>query len=282
MKIQFLATVSLLTLATAVPCHAADTQARENAPATSQTFSKDADKAWEDTKENVSEAADQAGEAAKDAYENIKAAVIGENEGQVTTVTIDSRTTAAGMIGQPVYNVRNEKIATIRDIIVNAGGEATTVVVADGGVFGFGAKLAAFDYNLVSQRQQNGDVIMPLSEETIKKAAEFSYDRKDIGKADVRVIPDGSLSVATLLKGQIVNPQNETVAEVDNISFEQGSVKNIIVAFDQTLGMGGKKAAVPYDDVKLVRQDNDNDNVDFQLSANQATQFENFKKTATN
>src|SRR5262249_42493314 len=100
--------------------------------------------------------------------------------------------------------------------------------------------------------------------------------------ANIQVIPEGSLSVATLLKGQLVNPQNQTVAQVDNLSFRDGAVNQVIVAFDQVLGLGGKKAAVPYNDVKIVRQNDSGTNVDLQLNAAQSAQFENFKKTATN
>lgn len=281
MKYLF-ATASAVALLAAAPAIAANntnandgsSQATMRAP-TTQSFSQDASDAWKDTKEDVSKAATSVSNATKNAYDDIKASVIGDQSNK--TVSIDSRTTAEGMIGKPIYNARNEKVATIKDIILDPNGQATMVVVSDGGVLGFGQKLATFDYNLVSQRQDNGDVIMPISDENLKKAAEFSYDAKDAGKPNVHVMPAGSLSVATLLDGQVVDPQNKTVAQVDNISFENGVAKDIIVAFDQTLGLGGKKAVLAYDDVKVLRQDNTGKNVDFQLSANQASEFENFR-----
>jgi sporulation protein YlmC with PRC-barrel domain len=282
MKIHLVAAVCTFALMGTMPAHAADTHVKADAKAsTAPGLTEDINRAWEDTKDTVSEAAKNTSEAVGNTYENIKAAVVDDGKGTNTSVTIDSRMTAAGMIGKPVYNAKNEKIATVKDIIINPDGEATTVIVADG-VFGFGRKLAAFDYDLVSQRQKDGDVMMPLSEETIKKAAEFSYDRKDAAKDNVRVIPEGSLSVATLLNGQLVNQNNETIAQVDNIAFRNGAVSQVIVAFDQTLGIGGKKAVVPYNDLKVLQQGKNTHNVDFQMSAAQATQFETFKKTATN
>ncbi len=284
MKTKLLAAVSVLALIGAGQA-IAETQIKTTTQteASAPTLKQDAKRAWEDTKENVSQAADNVSDAATDAYESIEAAVIGDEKAAVgAMVTIDSRHTAAAMLGQPVYNVKNEKIASVSDIILDSNGQATTVIVADGGVWGFGSKLAAFDYSLVSQRSENGDVIMPLSEETIKKAAEFSYDPKDSGKEKVRVMPQGSVSVQALLDGELVNPQNEPVAEVDNISFTDGAASQVIVAFDQTLGLGGKKAVVGYDAVKVVRTDEKNGEFDVKLSAAQATEFENFKAKKTN
>ncbi len=278
MKTHIFATVSAVALLAAAPALA---EVKENPSAGKNTVSEDVSKAWENTKEDVSEAADSVSDATKEAYENIKATLIDKDykADNAQTVTIDSRTTATGMIGQPIYNTKNEKIASVYDIILDENGKATHVIVADGGFFGLGTKYAAFDYGLVSQRGETGDVIMPLSEDTIKKAAKFSYDAADAGKDGVQAIPAGSLSVATLLGGQLVNPANETVAQVDNISFQNGAAKQVIVAFDQMLGVGGDKAALAYGDVKVLRQDDAGKNVDFQLSAAEATQFEAYKNT---
>ncbi len=273
MKTQILATVSAVALLAAAPAFA---EVKEDPNAGKSTVSEDVSKAWENTKEDVSEAADKAADATKDAYESIKATLVDKDykAESAQTVTIDSRTTANGIIGQPVFNTKNKKIATVHDIILDEKGNATHVILADGGFMGVGSKYAAFDYGRVSQRGPNGDVIMPLSEETLKKAANFSYDAADAGKPDVQVIPAGSLSVATLLGGQLVNPANETVAQVDNISFQNGAARQVIVAFDQMLGVGGDKAVVAFGDVKVLRQDEAGKNVDFQLSAAEATQFE--------
>jgi sporulation protein YlmC with PRC-barrel domain len=255
----------------------------QNAPSVSQDVKRE----WKNVKENASEAADKTAAAAEDAYESIKATVIGDEApkaGSPNTVTIDSRMTAAGMIGQPVLNHKNEKIATVEDIILDADGNATTVVLANGGFMGIGTKLAAFDYSLVSQRSADGDVIMPISEETLKKVAPFSYEAKDAEKDKaVRIMQPNNISVAKLLDGQILDPEKNNVAEIDNISFRDGSASQVIVAFDQTLGLGGERAAMNFDSVKLVREDaNDKTDVDVQLSAKQAANFENFKKTANN
>lgn len=281
-KNKLLIAASVAAVAVNMPAWA-ETSANANAEvkADAPSLSQDAKREWENVKEDASEAADKTAKAVEDAYEDIKATVIGEEEtSTASTVTIDSRATASGMIGQPVLDSNGKKIASVQDIILDADGNAEMVVLADGGFMGIGTKLAAFDYDLVSQRQKDGDVIMPITQDTLNKVAPFSYEPKDAEKdAKVRVIPANGISVARLLEGQVLNQKKENVAEIDNISFRDGEASQIIIGFDKTLGLGGEKAAMSFDGSKIVRENKD---LDVQLTASQTANFENFKKTATN
>ena len=81
------------------------------------------------------------------------------------------------------------------------------------------------------------------------------------------------------LDGDLLDERRKVVAEVDDLSFKDGHADQLVVAFDQILGLGGGMAALNYSAAKVVR---DGDDLDFQLSANQAANFEAYKKTATN
>lgn len=256
-----------------------DAKVETNTP-TIPSLKEDAKNVWKNTKEATSKAANETAKAADDAYKNIKATFIDEEKTGANTLTLDSRGTAQGMIGYPVIDTTGNKIATVKDIILDNEGEAKLVVLADGGFIGIGSKLAAFDYNLVSRRSEDGDVIMPISQETLDKVAPFSYEAKDTEKDErTRVIPADGISVAELLDGQILNTEKKAVAEVDNISFSNGEASQIIIGFDKILGLGGEKAAVGFDNVDMVRK---KEKIDIQLSAKQSANFENFKKTAAN
>lgn len=266
MNIKILTTVSVLALMTAAPAYADNSN--NNQPSKTNSVSEDVNHAWEDIKDDTSEA-----------YKEIKAFFINEDRNiKPTTVTYDERHTATGMIGRPVYNGANERVGTVKDIIVNAQGNAEMVVIADGEFPGFSGKLAVFDYSVISRQNKDGDVIAPLSEESINRAAEFSYDRNERGEK-VRVIPDRGYSVSRLLAGQLLNPQGKNVAEIDNVTFRNGKASELVVGFDKILGMGGKNAAMDFDVANLVRE---GDELDVRLTANQAAQFESYKKTATN
>lgn len=231
---------------------------------------------WESTKQNVKETAREAKDATQEAYEKVKAKLMDEKDssGHYADYSVDTRMTAKGMLGKPVYNHKNEKIATVKDVILDSDGKAQMVVLNDGGFFGMGGKLAAFDYALITSRNEEGDVIMPISEETLKKVAEFSYEAKD----NVRVIPSNGYSVVEIMDADILNATGKEIAEVENVTFLNGKAARLIVEFDKTMGMGGDQAALKFDDLKIIKESDGE--VDFQMSATQAANFEVYKSAS--
>jgi sporulation protein YlmC with PRC-barrel domain len=151
------------------------------------------------------------------------------------------------------------------------------IVLNDGGFFGMGGKLAAFDYALVTSRNEEGDVIMPVSEATLKKVAEFSYNAKD-AKNNVRVIPANGYSVSEILDADVLNARGKEVAEVENVTFLNGKASRLIVEFDGMMGMGGDQAALNFGDLKIIKESDGE--VDFQMSAAQAASFESYKSAS--
>lgn len=258
----------------------ADTPAQDSANtpernATGNTFSEDVEKAWDNAKDDVSDAARKTSDAAEETYSDIKATLIND-KANTEEVTVKSRMTASNIIGQPVYNTAGDRVAKVRDIVLDKDGEVQMIVLGDGDFTGLG-KMVAFDYNLLARRTADGDVIAPLTEETLARAASFTYDRNN-REENVRVIPEGGISVSELLDSQLINPQGEAVADIDNISLRNGEAERLIVGFDKILGMGGKQAAMEFGDVRMVYQD---EKPAFQLTDNQAQQFATFKETAT-
>ncbi len=282
----FLTAVSAIAIMAATPAMA-EMKVKAGAEATAQPGSTaaaeqstgnvtdDAKNAWKDIKEDTSNAYEKAKENTSEAYNDIKATVVGENANE--DIVISSNTTATGMIGKPVHNANGESIGKVTDIILDQNGKASMVVVADGEFIGMGKK-AAFDYNTIANINADGDVIMPLTEAMIENAAEFSYDAADAGDG-VSVMSSNGYSVAKLLDGQVVNQNKNVVGEIDNISFVNGSASQLIVGFDKILGLGGKKASLNFSSATMIK---DGDGYDFQLSAAQSKQFENYKNTATN
>ncbi|MCD8526105.1 MAG: PRC-barrel domain-containing protein [Alphaproteobacteria bacterium] len=269
MRTYILTAVSAVALATAGTALANDPHYQSENPPVTKTgdIAKDAEMAAEDIKEDV-----------KEAYENIEAVFIDEADANVNakafgTVTINEQKTAAGMIGHPVYNTNQERIGTVKDIILNDSGTATHIIVADGEFPGIDMKLVAFDYDSIVRRNADGDIIMALSEEMMDRAVPFQYETANADE-NVQTMPSGSLSAAKVLDAALLDEKKETIAQVDNVSLRNGQVDQLIVAFDQILGLGGDKAAFRYKDAKLVR---DGEEIDFQLSANQSAQFEAYK-----
>jgi sporulation protein YlmC with PRC-barrel domain len=192
---------------------------------------------------------------------------------EVSIISINPHKTADGMIKQHIFNMEGKDIGSIHDIIVDDKGQAMLVIIKDSEFFGMG-KIAAFDYRVITKYDDLGDMLISLNEDSIKKAKEFSYKRSD-ESGMVRVIPKNGYSVMQLLAGQLVNQKNKKMAEIDNMIFRNGKIDNLIVSFDTVLSYGGNRAALPFSDVKLIR---DGNGYDFKLSASQAAQFDAYKK----
>ena len=234
--------------------------------ATSGDISKDAKAAWKDIKHD-----------AKEASKEIKAFFVGEDESvPAKEMSFMRASSASGIIGAPVFNGKQERVGTIKDIIVNSSGDADLAVIADGEFPGFDGKLVAFPFADISKKETSGDVIAPLSEKAIEAAAEFAYE-PGTGKGKVRYIPEGGYSVAKLLDGHIVSPTKEDVGSVDDIYFKDGEASMVIIGFDKVLGMGGKNVVAEYAPTKIV---NDGKTLDIQLSAKQSVALANYKAVA--
>jgi sporulation protein YlmC with PRC-barrel domain len=282
MNFKVLMTASVLAFMAASPAMAGDTKAGASTTTTTTTT------VGQDVKDTISDVANKVGEAGENVYQEIKYTFFGNDTmDQGVVVTVNRHATANGIIGEPVLNTRGERVGTMRDIILDANGKAVVAVVSDAEVIDIAAKTTAFDYALIMRQDQNGDIIMPLEEETIENARSFSYDLDDAGKADVVTPPASGYSVRELLDADVENERGDDVAEVENIVFRNGKADTLIVTFDKVLGMGGKTAALAFADVRAVREDDSDDDdfsddVDFQLSAAQSTRFEAFKNGASN
>lgn len=203
----------------------------------------------------------------------VKASLLPQAPGmRPAAISVDRRMTADGMIGKPVYNQQNERVATVEDVILNSEGRANMIVVKDSSFMGLGGKLAAFDYDAVIDRKTDGDLVMPITQKIIDNVAEFSYQPSD--KPTVKALPEQGYSVRKILSGDIVDPSGKKVAAIDNVTLRNGRANLVIAAYNQILGMGGEKVAIDFVATELVR---DSDNVNLKLSDAQARKLETFK-----
>jgi sporulation protein YlmC with PRC-barrel domain len=272
MQKKFLATASIIALMAVSPALAGTANTEDS---TAKQATEQVKEGWDKTKKAVKETAEDASDATKDAYRDFKAFIFSDDDGKlgVEQVQVNPRTTATGIIGEPVYNFNNERVGVVEDVILDQDGKAVMVIIGDGDFFGLG-KLAAFDYNAMVEMNADGDIVMPLTEETIERAAEFSFDRNDTGE-NVRMMPANAYSVEKLLDAQLVNAKGETLGEVDDITFKDGQASQLIVGFDKILGFGGEEISLAYDDAKLVR-DGDDD-YKYKLSEKKSSLISNHK-----
>lgn len=277
MNYKILATVSAVALLSLTPLAMAETQVtnpKTQAERADASNNPDTPVAETVTKEDVKRGWNNTKDAVGDVAGDVRYTLFGK-EPKGVQASITAGATARGLLDRPVHNGTQERVGTLRDIIIDSKGNAVLAVVSDSEMIDIG-KQAAFDYSLVLRRDKNGDVVMPLTEDTIKNARQFSYDTKDAGKENVRTIPSGGYSIEKLMKANIVNAMGAKVASVDNITFRNGQVDALVVGFDKTLGMGGNMAALSFSEVRLVNKGSGD--AEFQLTAAQSAQFETFKQ----
>jgi len=258
MKIQTITAVSVLALMISLPAYAVDVSATAVGGKTASSPTS-------------------AGDVISNAADDIKVFFVGKDADELEPRLIQRNMTAHGLIGAGIINTRGMKVATLKDVIIDKNGRAILVVVSDGGLLGIGSKVAAFSYDKVVAQRPDGKVVMTLSENMVKHAADFSYNQKDWAKA--KVIPTGSISVNALLKGDVLDSNDNKVATIENIYLRDADVSQIIVGFDKKLGLGGSLAALDYDDLQLVREHKE---LDFKLSSTQTAKFESFKTSVAN
>ena len=226
----------------------------------------DAKKAWKDIKHD-----------AKEATKEVKAFFMGEEENvPAKEMTFKSTSSASGLIGSPIYNSKDVRVGTVKDIIINESGKADFAVIADGEFPGFDGKLVAFPFTDITTKTADGDVIAPLSEKVIDAAAEFKYEA-DADKA-VKIVPKGDYSVAKLLDGEVLSATKEKIGSVEDIYFKGGEASMVIVGFDKVMGMGGKHVVADFAPATVV---NDGSDLDIQLSAKQSSSLAHYKTVAT-
>lgn len=259
MNSKFLIAVSMMALMTASPSFAEDHEKNET------------------IKEDLIDAKDAVSDSAKEVYEKIKAGLITEEDKEdFNYVTIDMNKTALGLLNKPIFNSKNEKIGMLDDIILDQKGQAQIVVISHGGFLSIGDKDAAFDYDLVMRRATDGDIIMPLSKKTIETAKVFSYNTGDANDK-TRAIPKNGISLKELMKANLINYKEDVISGIENIYFRNGYTYQLIIGFDKTLGMGGQKALMDFNSLKLTHK---NGEYQFQMTERQSSQFERFKKLA--
>lgn len=274
-KVSALAIIAALAASGATGAFAAEVKTDNSVNVTHETKADpEARGAMRDVQNGLANADRNMRETADD----IRAFVLGDKPGDdMKPVTISRKTTVEGLLKQDIIGSDGKKIATVKDIVVDKNGKAQYVVVSDGGVLGIGNKLAAFDYGRVVAQQKDGDVVMSLSQDMIDRAKEFSYDADDAGKD--KIIPADSVSVNDILDGHILDSRGEKVADIDNLTIENGNAARLVVSFNKTFGLGGDLAALEYGSLKPVVNDGE---VNFQLTGEQTESFRAFKKSASN
>ena len=269
--------VSVLAVLAAVPAFAAETGVKAEASTEAKVDAKldqagDAiSNAVDKTGAAISNAADKTEAAAKNTYNDVKAYFNDDDNLELTSsVSVAKSNTADALIGTSVQGANGNDIGKIHDIIIDDEGDAEWVIIEDGGVLGLGGKLVAFDYDVIEGFNREKDVVVKMSEASVKAAKAF----------DEKTLPADEFSVSKIIGADVMGADGKKIGVVETVAFDGDDAEYLIVAFDQIMGMGGEKAALNLDALQMTNLDG---KYSFKLTSQQSAQFEQHKgKTQSN
>lgn len=211
------------------------------------------------TKQEVERTLDKAGDSIKRAADKVAGAA--DNEMQAATAVqlndtqISQNDSAGFMIGKPVMNAAGERVGTVHDLILSRSGSIDALIVADGGRMMIGDKKAAFPFSVVNGRDAEGGVLTSITEEQIDQAKSFDYDMTAQADAQTQIRAPGQSGARDLLGAKIEDADGKNIGTVRDLAINAGGVSKVVIAYDQILGLGGKRAAVDYQGLNLSPDD---------------------------
>ena len=87
--------------------------------------------------------------------------------------------TASGLMRTDVYNLQDERLGRIEDLVIGGGREVAAVVVGVGGFLGIGERYAALPPSaVVLTRQPNGSMraVVDATRDQLRNSPEFKYE----------------------------------------------------------------------------------------------------------
>lgn len=84
---------------------------------------------------------------------------------------------ASSIAADPVKNAAGDKIADVKDVMIDlATGRVAYLVISYGGFLGLGDKLFAIPWNVARVDQSDHSIVIDVDEETLKSAPGFDPD----------------------------------------------------------------------------------------------------------
>lgn len=263
MKNTFMIAASTLALAVSMPAMAENAGMRNNTdtPAVQTTTGAEIEAGWENTKEAVSNAADDVSNAAQDAYAETKAWFDTDTDID-TYVEANNRLTSERLIGKDLVDSNGDKVAQIDDLVIDGNGTLNGAILSYGGVAGIGAREVMADYASLGRINADGRVSTNLTTASLDGYPNFDKDNMNAGL----------FLASDLAQSDIVSPDREEIAEVENIVIENGLATKLVVSYLD--GVVPEKAMIDFTDAEIV-MDEDNE-ATFELSMNEASQLKAF------
>jgi sporulation protein YlmC with PRC-barrel domain len=100
--------------------------------------------------------------------------------------------TVADWYKQTIYDMKDNKIGEIRDVLLDHEGKAAAIIIGAGGFLGIGEKDVAVSYSDVHFKKKDNRwyAVMDTTKDALQKAPGFKFDRNAM-----KWMPDGAATV---------------------------------------------------------------------------------------
>lgn len=204
------------------------------------------------------------------------AALLGAGVTAMPAMTASADVTATSGIGQPeeligkdVVDAQGNKIGDIDSVLIDKDGQVKYVIVGVGGFLGMGEQNVALRWDTVKLAADGDNVVAPVTKESLSKLPPHRYpDAASSGKvyaldddlaANPYLAADGQADAAAavdskaLIDKDIVNADGDKVGTVESVVIDKaGNVKYVIAGVGGFLGIGEKRVALKWDDLKIT------------------------------
>lgn len=175
----------------------------------------------------------------------------------------DAKAAVSGMVradsfeGLPVKNSAGAEIGSVKDVILDADGALSGLVLNAGGVLGVGGRdvlVSAAEIQTESgSDSQLSAVSLTSAAENLDGFPAFSYDA-DTAEAGVKTLPADGASAAELVGSAVTTGDGKTVGTIDGLILDLSSrTANATIASGGFMGVNAERVVVAMNDLTITK-----------------------------
>ncbi|MGE3540298.1 MAG: PRC-barrel domain-containing protein [Candidatus Tectimicrobiota bacterium] len=173
-------------------------------------------------------------------------------ESKMSPAATTARFQARNILGASVRNSAGETIGEVKDLLITSTHNVTQSIISVGGFLGLGETLVSVPYDKleVSRVGETIRVMYPTTKADLEKMPRFTY-------TETSSVP-AAIQASKLLGANIKNANDTTIGDIqDLIITGDDKIPQAIVSVGGFLGIGDKLVAVPYDELRVTRVENE-------------------------
>lgn len=165
--------------------------------------------------------------------------------------------TAAAFEGLPVKNKAGVEIGTVKDVVLDARGAISGIILGEGGVLGVGGRevlVSAAEIKPETGTEGKLTAVALMSPaDNLDGFPAFSYDAAN-AEAGTQTLPAGGSSAAELIGSEVKTPQGEAVGKIADLVLDlAGRTANASIESGGFMGVNARHVVVAMNDLTISK-----------------------------